>query len=58
MKMFIDFDKSKEEFNINYYLEDYKIVLKIPISNYEESDSNIKIEEFNLTKYTYLIHYK
>lgn len=56
--MFIDFDKNKEEFNINYYLEDYKIVLKIPISNYEESDSNIKIEEFNLTKYTYLIHYK
>jgi len=31
MKLFIDFDKDNQNFYINYYLEGYKLVLKIPM---------------------------
>jgi len=55
--MFIEFDKKNHIFYINYYLEDCKVVLKIAIDNDEESDSNLKIEKFDLKKYVYLIHY-
>jgi len=57
MNMFIEFDKKNHIFYINYYLEDCKVVLKIAIDNDEESDSNLKIEKFDLKKYVYLIHY-
>ncbi|MFX1532144.1 MAG: hypothetical protein ACFFBC_13595 [Promethearchaeota archaeon] len=31
MKTFIEFDKSNAKFFIDYYIEEYKIYLKIPI---------------------------
>ena len=49
MKLFIDFDKN---FYTYYYLEDYKLVLIIPMNDCKR----IKIDEFDLSKYTYLIH--
>ncbi len=52
MKLFIDFDKNNQNFYINYYLEGYKLVLKIPMKDCER----IRIDEFDLSKYTYLIH--
>ena len=62
---FIDFDKSEYVFYDNLYLCDQKIVVKIPIckkhyaEKNEESNANrrVKIEPFNLTKYTYLTSY-
>ena len=57
IKMFIDFDKKSKLFYLNYYLEDNHYVLKIPLKEKNESDSNIVIENFNLSKYTYLTHF-
>lgn len=39
LKMFIEFDKSKAKFFINYYLEEFRIELKIPLQN-KDIDSN------------------
>ena len=62
---FIDFDKSKNVFYDNLYLCEQKLVVKIPICKRlysEKSDTfhakrKLKIEPFNLTKYTYLTAY-
>ena len=56
--MFLDYDKDNHRFYNNYYEKDYKIVLKIPIFKDEEDIAiDPKLEKFDLTKYTYLIHY-
>ena len=53
--MFLDFDKTEKIFYSNLYMDDYKLVVKNPITNDEKPNHDIKIEEFNLTKYTYLV---
>lgn len=58
VKMFIDFDKNSKILYINYYLEDNHYVLKIPFDEIIDSDSPvILIENFDLSRYTYLIHF-
>jgi hypothetical protein len=43
----------------NLWLEEQKIAVKMPITNSDYSDKhfnlNVKLENFNLTKYTYLL---
>ena len=56
--MFIDWDKYKNRFYNNLYLENYKFVIKIPLIQNEKSDLDIKIKKFDLTEYTYLISYE
>jgi len=53
--LFLDFDKTEKIFYSNLYIDGYKLVVKTPIANDEEQKNNIKIEEFDLTKYTYLV---
>ncbi len=56
---FIDFDKHKEVFYNNLYLDDFKIVVKMPLVKKKDSQyKDIKIAEFNLGKYTYLLSYE
>ncbi len=59
-KKHIDFDKSKQIFYDNFYIGDNNIVLKIPISGVKNKVSceDIKIEKFDLTKYSYLLFYE
>ena len=54
--MFIDWDKYKNRFYNNLYLEDFKFVIKMPLI--ENEDLDIKIKKFDLTEYTYLISYE
>ena len=54
---FIDFDKYERIFYNNLYLDDYKIVIKMPLIKKENSQEDIKIEKFDLAKYTYLLSY-
>ena len=53
VRKFIDFDKIKSIFYNNLYLDDYKIVVKMRLTKEED----IKIENFDLTKYIYLLAY-
>ena len=56
---FIDFDKYEKIFYNNLYLNEFKIVIKIPCVSIEKECENneIKIEKFDLGKYNYLVSY-
>ncbi len=53
---YIDWDKFKNRFYNNIYLDDYKIVIKIPLIQTEKSQDDIKIRRFNLET-TFLLSY-
>ncbi|MFW9866375.1 MAG: hypothetical protein ACFFEN_09800 [Candidatus Thorarchaeota archaeon] len=57
VRRFIDWDKFKNIFYNNIYLENYKIVIKMPLLPQMDSEDDIKIKKFNLEKYTYLCSY-
>ena len=58
LKKFIDFDKYIEIFYDNLYIDEYKIVVKIPlIKRNNPFDKKIKISNFDLERYTYLLSY-
>lgn len=58
---FIDLDKDKTYIYNNLYIDNFDIVIKLPISihNSEEfvSKEEIRIEKFDLTEYIYLLNY-
>ncbi|MFX1316449.1 MAG: hypothetical protein ACFE9T_11335 [Promethearchaeota archaeon] len=57
LSMYLDWDKFKNKFYNNIYLDDYKVVIKMPLIQREESEEDIKIKKFNLAKYTFLLSY-
>ena len=57
IQKFIDWDKFENIFYNNFYLDNYKIVIKMPLLPKEEREDEIKIKKFNLEKYTFLISY-
>jgi len=57
IQKFIDWDKFENVFYNNFYLENYKIVIKMPLVPRKEPKDKIKIKKFNLEKYTFLISY-
>ena len=57
IQKFIDWDKCKNRFYNNMYLENWKIVIKMPLIPREGSEDIIKIKKFDLEKYTYLCDY-
>ena len=60
MNKFLDFDKNNHVFYYNIYLKDSKIVVKMPLSGFkkEKHIEEIKMEKFELTKYTFLLNCK
>ncbi|MFO7796399.1 MAG: hypothetical protein ACQERB_13995 [Promethearchaeati archaeon] len=56
---FIDFEKKQKVFYNNLYLNDEKIVVKIPIhlNTNGHNGNGVKLDKFDLTKYTYLMSY-
>jgi len=57
VQKFIDWDKFENIFYNNFYLDNYKIVIKTPLLPKEKREHEIKIKKFNLEKYTFLISY-
>ena len=57
ISMFLDWDKYKNCFYNNLYLEDYKIVIKMPLIKSRKM-KDIKIKKFSLNRYTYLVSYQ
>ena len=57
MKCFLDWDHFKNAFYNNIFLEDYKIVIKMPLIPRNGSEDDLKIRKFDLGKYTYLCSY-
>ena len=54
LKKYIDFDKTNKIIYGNYFLDEFKIVLKVPIVLDGNQDAEIKIDNFNITEYNYL----
>ena len=54
---FLDFDKNKEIFYDNIYLDNYRIVVKVPLTDKQKAEQDMKINKFDLTKYTFLLSY-
>ena len=54
MNNFLDFDKNQKVFYNNLWLDDFKVVVKIPILEDNPSKKQVSIEKFDLTKYLYL----
>lgn len=57
LKMYIDFDRTEGKIYINYSVEEFKLVLKESLISTDRTNSDSKIDRFNLAKYTYLIHF-
>lgn len=57
IQKFIDWDKCKNMFYNNIYLENCKVVIKMPLSPEKNLEDDIKIKKFDLAKYTFLINY-
>jgi hypothetical protein len=57
LQKFIDWDKFENKFHNNFYLENYKIVIKIPLLPEKKEEKKLKIKKFDLEKYTFLISY-
>jgi hypothetical protein len=57
LSKYLDWDKYENQFYNNIYLDDYKIVIKMPLIQTKESSDDIKIKKFNLEKYTFLLSY-
>ncbi|MFX0007038.1 MAG: hypothetical protein ACFFA7_04135 [Promethearchaeota archaeon] len=57
IQKFIDWDKFKNVFYNNFYLQDYKMVIKIPLTPRRRKKDDIKIKKFDLEKYTFLVSY-
>ena len=55
MSKFLDFNKDEKEFYDNLYLDDFKIVVKMPLKKNESLE--VKIEKFDLSKYLYILSY-
>ena len=57
LKKFIDFDKNGSVFYNNLWLDDQKVAIKIPILEENLLNGDLKIEKFDLAKYTFLLTY-
>ncbi|MFX1532066.1 MAG: hypothetical protein ACFFBC_13195 [Promethearchaeota archaeon] len=54
---FIDFDKDTSQLYNNLFLNDFKIVIKIPLIEKEFSQPEIKVEKFSLVDDVFLTSY-
>ena len=58
IKKFIDFDKYENIFYNNLYLDDDRIVIKMPLTCKKSFQEDVKVEKFDLAKYTFLLTYE
>ena len=58
IKFFIGFNKSDNSLYDNLYIEDFKIVIKIPMGEKDNLPGHIKIERFSLVNEVFLTSYQ
>ncbi|MFX1339361.1 MAG: hypothetical protein ACFFDK_12185 [Promethearchaeota archaeon] len=61
MKKFLNFDKTLKVFYDNIWLDDQKIVIKIPLlekKDKKDLKSTIEVERFNLANKVFLLAYE
>lgn len=58
MTKFIDYDTNQGVIYNNLWIDEHKIVIKMPLMGKDEPKEEMKLEEFDLAKYTYLLAYE
>jgi hypothetical protein len=56
-KYFINFNKEDGKVYNNFYLDDFKLIIRCPLTGKEEEKSDIKIEPFTFASGVYLLSY-
>jgi hypothetical protein len=57
IKIFIDLDKTKLKIFINYFMEDSKTLIKIPLEkDNEREDYTFIVDKFDISDRIYLTH--
>ena len=56
-KKFINYIKEDGKLYDNFYLDDYKLIIKIPLTGKEEEKHDVKIEQFTFASGVYLLSY-
>ncbi len=54
MKSYIEFDKTKKRYFIDYYLEDIEFIIKTPLDNIKKREKDTAIERFKLSNSIYI----
>lgn len=57
LKKFINFDKNRKIFYDNIWINEEKIVIKMPLLEDQDLKDNLKIEEFNLANKVFVLAY-
>ena len=57
LKKFINFDKNRKIFYDNLWINEEKIVVKMPLLEDQDLRDNLKIEEFNLANNIFILAY-
>lgn len=57
LNRFLDYNRSTHQLFENVYLKEQKLVIKIPLNGNHNNNLDIIIEQFDLTKYLYLVSY-
>jgi hypothetical protein len=57
IKRYLDFSKDKKILYNNFFLDDFKVVIKVPLLIKEISEQDIKVEHFDIVNDIYLISY-
>ena len=53
-KMFIEFNKEDKNLYLSYYIEEYKVIIKVAISNPQKEQKPIILDHFKLCNNIYL----
>ncbi len=56
-KNYLDLDKNNDQIHDNVFLNDYKIVIKVPLLENQNVRNRIKIKKFNLSHSVFLTSY-
>jgi len=57
IKRYLDFSKDKEILYNNFFLDEFKVVIKVPLLKKEIPEQDIKVEHFDIVNDIYLISY-
>ena len=56
-KKFINYNEEDGKLYDNFYLDDFKLIIKIPLTGKEEEKRDVKIEQFTFASGVYLLSY-
>jgi hypothetical protein len=57
IKKFIDYNKEDGKFYNNFYFDDFKLIIKIPLTGKKDEKNDIQTEQLSFASNVYLLTY-